>query len=44
MLRKNPILLARDMELILRKFVYEKFLSQKFRSKVSGNGKINLIS
>ena len=44
MLRKNPLLLARDMELILRKFVYEKFLSRKFRGKVSGDGKITLVS
>ena len=44
MLRKNPILLARDMEVILRKFVYEQCLSQTFRSKVSGNGEITLVS
>ena len=44
MLRKNPILLARDMEVILRKFVYEQFLSRKFRSKLPGNGEITLVS
>ena len=44
MLRKNPILLVQDMELILRKFVYKQFLSRKFRGKVSGNGEITLVS
>lgn len=44
MLRKNYMLLARDMEMILPKFVYEQFLSRKFRGKVIGEGEILLVS
>ena len=43
-LRKNYVLLARDMEMILRKFVHEQFLSRKFRGKVIGEGEILLVS
>lgn len=43
MFRKNYVLLARDMEMILRIFVYEQFLSRKFRGKVIGEGEILLV-
>ena len=42
--QKNYVLLARDMEMILRIFVYEQFLSRKFRGKVIGEGEILLVS
>ena len=44
MLRRNNVLLVKDMELVLRKFVYEQFLSRKFRGKVTSNGEISLVS
>ena len=44
MLRRNNVLLVKDMELVLRKFVYEQFLSRKFRGKVTSNGEITLVS
>ena len=44
MFRKNYMLLARDMEMILRIFVYEQFLSRKFRGKVIGEGEILIVS
>ena len=44
MLRKNYVLLAKDMELVLRKSIYERFLSRKFRGKATSNGEIMLVS
>ena len=44
MLRKNHVLLSKDMKLILKKFIYEQFLSRQFRGKVSANGEIILVS
>ena len=44
MLRKNYVLLGRDMELVLRKFIYERFLSRQFRGKATCDGKVMLVS
>ena len=44
MLRKNYVLLAKDMELVLRKSIYERFLSRKFRGKATSNGETMLVS
>ena len=44
MLRKSYMLLGRDIELILRKFIYEPFLSRQFRGKATSDGKVMLVS
>ena len=43
-LRKNYVLLGRDIELILRKFIYEPLLSRQFRGKATSDGKVMLVS
>ena len=44
MLRRNNVLLVKDMELVLTKVVYEQLLSRKFVGKVTGNGEITSVS
>ena len=43
MLRRNNVLLVKDMELVLTKVVYEQLLSRKFVGKVTGNGEITSV-
>lgn len=43
MLRKKYVLLGRDIELGLRKFIYQ-FLSRKFRGKATSDGKVMIVS
>lgn len=38
------MLLSRDIEMMLKKFIYERFLSNKFGDRVARGGKIILLS
>ena len=43
-LQKNDVLLSKDMEIILKKFLYNHFLDRKFGGKRLGENKIKLVS